>query len=93
MVSASNGTVCRVNAAKGDHTDTFINKGRQLVELLFFWRPAIDTYFSYNVYLPANKLMMMMTTSCRRTDSDSRQRRRHRRHSIVCSYPSCIVVL
>ena len=27
---------------------------------MFFWRPAIDRYFSYNVYLLANKLMMMM---------------------------------
>jgi len=27
---------------------------------VFFWRPAIDRYFSYNVYLLANKLMMMM---------------------------------
>ena len=26
---------------------------------VFFRRPAIDRYFSYNVYLPANKLMMM----------------------------------
>ena len=27
--------------------------------LVFFWRPAIDRYFSYNVYLLANKLMML----------------------------------
>ena len=27
---------------------------------MFFWRPAIDRYFSYNVYLLANKLLMMI---------------------------------
>jgi len=40
---------------------------------VFFWRPAIDRYFSYNVYLLANKLMMI-NTQCLKIDKQHVQK-------------------